>query len=153
MQRKINSSPRSKSLDATIIKTLLCIPSNSHRFPLFSDVPFRLLSYTYGQTSVFELASGFFAYYVTMGFHGFKPDRLYNLNGEWTNQAINDLEDSYGQEWSYNSRNELGFTAQTAFFASIVLTQISNVIICKTRRLSLFQQGMRSLHFRFVPST
>ncbi len=89
-----------------------------------------------------ELASGFICYFVTMGYNGFTPWRLYGLGGEWENHAINDLEDSYGQEWAYGSRHELGFTAQTAFFMSIVFTQVSNVIICKTRRLSLFQKGM-----------
>lgn len=32
--------------------------------------------------------------------------------------------------------------AQTAYFIACVITQWANLIICKTRRLSVFQQGM-----------
>ncbi|CAG7818425.1 unnamed protein product, partial [Allacma fusca] len=56
----------------------------------------------------------------------------------------NDLEDSYGQEWSYHGRIKLGLQAQTSFFVAIVLMQMANVFMCKTRRMSLFQQGFRN---------
>jgi len=36
----------------------------------------------------------------------------------------------------------LEYTCHTAFFVSIVVVQWADLIICKTRRLSLFQQGM-----------
>lgn len=35
------------------------------------------------------------------------------------------------------------FTCHTAFFVSIVVVQWADVIICKTRRNSVFQQGMK----------
>lgn len=35
------------------------------------------------------------------------------------------------------------FTCHTAFFASIVVVQWADLIICKTRRNSVFQQGMK----------
>lgn len=35
-------------------------------------------------------------------------------------------------------------TVQTAFFITIVLVQIGGILICKTRTLSLFQQGMKN---------
>lgn len=78
-----------------------------------------------------------------MGYNGFLPSKLVGIGSAWGNLAINDLEDSYKQEWTYAARQQLGLTAQTSFFAAIVLTQVSNVIICKTRRLSIFQKGMR----------
>lgn len=31
-----------------------------------------------------------------------------------------------------------------AFLAAIIVVQIANLLICKTRRLSLFQQGLRT---------
>lgn len=37
------------------------------------------------------------------------------------------------------------FTCHTAFFVSIVVVQWADVIICKTRRNSVFQQGMKSV--------
>lgn len=44
-------------------------------------------------------AAGFFAYFVIMGENGFWPNRLLGLRKEWDSKAINDLEDSYNQEW------------------------------------------------------
>lgn len=43
---------------------------------------------------------------------------------------------------SYAQRKELEFTCHTAFFVSIVIVQWADLIICKTRRNSLFTQGM-----------
>ncbi|CAF4876701.1 unnamed protein product, partial [Rotaria socialis] len=34
-----------------------------------------------------------------------------------------------------------------AFLAAIIVVQIANLLICKTRRLSLFQQGLRTNMF------
>ena len=43
---------------------------------------------------------------------------------------------------TYDARKQLEYTCHTAFFVAIVIVQWADVIICKTRRLSLFQQGM-----------
>ena len=47
----------------------------------------------------------------------------------------------------YQQRKVLEFTCHTAFFVSIVIVQWADLIICKTRRLSLFQQGMKYVYF------
>ena len=44
---------------------------------------------------------------------------------------------------SYGQRKVVEFTCHTAFFTSIVIVQWADVLISKTRRLSIFQQGMR----------
>lgn len=44
---------------------------------------------------------------------------------------------------TYNQRKILEYTCHTAFFVSIVVVQWADLIICKTRRLSLFHQGMK----------
>jgi len=46
-----------------------------------------------------ESAAGFFSYFVIMGQNGFTPYKLMEVGSDWDNAAINDLEDSYGQEW------------------------------------------------------
>ena len=43
---------------------------------------------------------------------------------------------------TYDQRKILEFTCHTAFFVSIVVVQWADLIICKTRRNSLFTQGM-----------
>uniref|UniRef100_A0A665VTK4 Sodium/potassium-transporting ATPase subunit alpha n=1 Tax=Echeneis naucrates TaxID=173247 RepID=A0A665VTK4_ECHNA len=45
---------------------------------------------------------------------------------------------------TYEQRKIVEFTCHTAFFVSIVVVQWADVIICKTRRNSVFQQGMRN---------
>lgn len=44
---------------------------------------------------------------------------------------------------TYEQRKIVEFTCHTAFFVSVVVVQWADVIICKTRRNSVFQQGMR----------
>lgn len=44
---------------------------------------------------------------------------------------------------TYEQRKIVEFTCHTAFFASIVIVQWADLIICKTRRNSVFQQGMK----------
>merc|ERR1712226_1782534 len=72
------------------------------------------------------------------------PGLLVGLREEWENKNNNSLKGSYGQEWTYEQRKVLEYTCHTAFFASIVVVQWADVIICKTRRNSLFTQGMLS---------
>lgn len=54
---------------------------------------------------------------------------------------MSDVTDSLGQEWTYAERKELERASQAAYFVAIVLTQMMNGIICKTRYNSLFQVG------------
>ena len=85
-------------------------------------------------------------YFVIMCENGFWPTTLLGLRRAWDSQAVNDLEDSYGQEWTYADRKILEYTCHTAFFVSIVVVQWADLIICKTRKNSVFQQGMKN-HF------
>merc|ERR1711990_1075928 len=106
----------------------------------------RLISMAYGQIGMIQASAGFFVYFVIMCENGFWPRTLLGLRREWDSQAVNDLEDSYGQEWTYADRKKLEYTCHTAFFVSIVIVQWADLIICKTRKLSVFQQGMKN-HF------
>merc|ERR1712136_149862 len=64
----------------------------------------------------------------------------------FTDKLVNErlISMAFGQEWTYNARKQLEYTCHTAFFVSIVVVQWADLIICKTRRNSLFQQGMRN---------
>ena len=100
----------------------------------------RLISMAYGQIGMIQASAGFFVYFVIMAENGFWPSRLLGIRQQWDSQAINDLADSYGQEWTYADRKILEYTCHTAFFASIVVVQWADLLICKTRKNSLFQQ-------------
>nr|CAH0110867.1 unnamed protein product [Daphnia galeata] len=116
-------------------------PRNAQTDKLVND---RLISMSYGQIGMMQALAGFFTYFVIMAENGFWPMYLFDLRKRWDSKAINDLPDSYGQDWTYEHRKQLEFTCHTAFFISIVIVQWTDLIICKTRRNSLFQQGMRN---------
>ncbi|CAF4765799.1 unnamed protein product, partial [Rotaria socialis] len=103
-----------------------------------------LLSLCWGQIGVIQITAGFFTWIVVMAENGFWPSRLIGIRRAWDAAAINDLEDSYGQEWTYRQRKILEYMGYAAFLAAIIVVQIANLLICKTRRLSLFQQGLRT---------
>merc|ERR1712123_326496 len=106
----------------------------------------RLISMAYGQIGMIQASAGFFVYFVILCENGFWPSRLFGLRRAWDSAAVNDLEDSYGQEWTYADRKILEYTCHTAFFVSIVVVQWADLVICKTRKNSVFQQGMKN-HF------
>ncbi|RWS08421.1 sodium/potassium-transporting ATPase subunit alpha-like protein [Dinothrombium tinctorium] len=115
----------------------------------------RLISIAYGQIGMIQAAAGFYSYFVIMGENGFLPHYLKGLRRDWDSRAVNDLTDSYGQEWTYNRRKTLEYTCHTAYFVAIVVVQWADLIICKTRRNSVFQQGMKNhvLNFGLVFET
>jgi len=109
----------------------------------------RLISMAYGQIGMIQASAGFFVYFVILAENGFRPMDLFGIRKQWDSQAINDLEDSYGQEWTYRDRKILEYTCHTAFFVSIVIVQWADLIICKTRMNSVFQQGMKNYFLNF----
>lgn len=66
---------------------------------------------------------------------------LIDLREAWDSSHINDLMDSYGQEWSFESRKTLEYTCYTAFMISVVVTQWADLLVCKTRINSIVEQG------------
>ncbi|XP_025029364.1 sodium/potassium-transporting ATPase subunit alpha-2-like isoform X2 [Python bivittatus] len=116
-------------------------PRNSKTDKLVNQ---RLISMAYGQIGMIQALAGFFTYFVIMAENGFLPLTLPGIRLHWDDHSVNDLEDSYGQQWTYHQRKVIEFTCHTAFFISIVIVQWTDLIICKTRKLSFFQQGMRN---------
>lgn len=109
----------------------------------------RLISMAYGQIGFIQASAGFFTYLIIMAENGFWPSRLLGIRKSWDSKSVNDLEDSYGQEWTYQQRKTLEYTCHTAFFVSIVIVQWTDLIICKTRRNSLITQGMNNWMLNF----
>ncbi|KAL7637147.1 UNVERIFIED_CONTAM: hypothetical protein RMT77_011859 [Armadillidium vulgare] len=110
----------------------------------------RLISMAYGQIGMIQACAGFYTYFVIMAENGFLPPDLFGKRQGWDSKAINDLEDSYGQEWTYHDRKILEYTCHTAFFVSIVVVQWADLVICKTRRNSIVHQGMKNMVLNFA---
>jgi sodium/potassium-transporting ATPase subunit alpha len=80
----------------------------------------NLLLMSYGVVGMIQAAAGFFSFFVI----------LYAGGWEW------------GRELA--SQDELYRTALTGFFASIVICQVADVLICRTRRQSILSIGIFS---------
>lgn len=89
-------------------------PPRSRKERLFT---MNLLIRSYGIVGMIEAFAGFFSYFMVL------------RNGGW----------QWGTELATN--DPLYQTAVTAFFASIIICQVANVMICRTRRQSLFSMG------------
>lgn len=61
----------------------------------------------YGQIGMIQASGGFFTYLVIMTESGFWPSRLLGIRKEWDSKAVNDLADSYGQEWVLSSSSSV----------------------------------------------
>ena len=53
----------------------------------------------YGQIGMIQASAGFFVYFVIMGENGFWATKLLGLREQWDSRGVNDVQDSYGQEW------------------------------------------------------
>uniref|UniRef100_A0A4W4FZC4 Sodium/potassium-transporting ATPase subunit alpha n=1 Tax=Electrophorus electricus TaxID=8005 RepID=A0A4W4FZC4_ELEEL len=127
-----------ESAESDIMKRL---PRNPQKDKLVNE---KLVSLAYGQLGMIQAVAGFFTYFVILAENGFLPTYVLGLRIYWDDKYHNDLEDSYGQQWTYESRKIIEYTCQTAFFISIVTVQWANLIICKTRRNSIVQQKMKN---------
>uniref|UniRef100_UPI00398E35CA potassium-transporting ATPase alpha chain 2-like n=1 Tax=Pristiophorus japonicus TaxID=55135 RepID=UPI00398E35CA len=105
-------------------------------------VNFQLASYSYLQVGVTQSLGGFLCYFTVLADQGWLPSRILGIRVAWEDTTNNDVEDSYGQEWTFQQRLYVEWTCYTAFFVGIVIEQLADLIIRKTRRNSIFQQGI-----------
>jgi len=103
----------------------------------------RLISFAYFQIGMTQAVSGFFTYFIVMGDYHFAPWMLPGTGVLWKdeNQAVNG--------YNFVDRREALLRAQTAFFVSIVIVQWADLLICKTRKLSILTQKMNNGQLNF----
>lgn len=109
----------------------------------------RLIAFTYLQIGVIQTCAAYTCYFITMASYGFFYDRLLGIRYDWDREDVNNLVDSYGAKWTYSQRMSLQRKGYAAYFFAIVITQIADAIIVKTRRLSIYQQGMTNWVLNF----
>uniref|UniRef100_A0A673X707 Sodium/potassium-transporting ATPase subunit alpha n=1 Tax=Salmo trutta TaxID=8032 RepID=A0A673X707_SALTR len=113
-------------------------PRNPRKDRLVNE---SLAAYSYFQIGAIQSFAGFTDYFTAMAQEGWYPLLCVGLRSHWEDVHLQDLQDSYGQEWTYAQRLYQQYTCYTVFFISIEICQIADVLIRKTRRLSIFQQG------------
>jgi hypothetical protein len=60
---------------------------------------FSLILITYGLIGIIQVVAGLFAYFLIMTENGFLPSCLFDLKKSWESKDVNNLQNSYGQEW------------------------------------------------------
>ncbi|KAK1151818.1 potassium-transporting ATPase alpha chain 1 [Acipenser oxyrinchus oxyrinchus] len=113
-------------------------PRNPRKDRLVNE---SLAAYSYFQIGAIQSFAGFTDYFTCLAQEGWRPLLCVGLRSAWENAYNQEVQDSYGQEWTFAQRLYQEYTCYTVFFVSIEICQISDVLIRKTRRLSLFQQG------------
>jgi len=105
----------------------------------------RLISFAYFQIGMLQALAGFFTYFVVLFSEGYHPADLVNRGFDfWAKGAP-----PFGGFTNVENMTSLA-KAQTAFFVSIVIVQWADILICKTRRLSIFEQGMKNDQLNFA---
>ncbi|XP_023312013.1 LOW QUALITY PROTEIN: sodium/potassium-transporting ATPase subunit alpha-4-like [Anoplophora glabripennis] len=102
----------------------------------------KLIFLTYGQIGVIQACASYTSFFFMMGMQGFPFKSLIGIRPDWENKHITSMKNVNGKEFSFEDRDHLLHQCITGYFLSIVMTQIADLLICKTRKLSLFQQGM-----------
>jgi magnesium-transporting ATPase (P-type) len=97
----------------------------------------KLIGMCYGQIGMIQAAAGFCCYFCVFAFYDLVYD---DLSGSASDYADTDTKFVLGLD--YDTRIEILRKAQTSFLISIIVAQWTDVMICKTRVLSVFQQGM-----------
>ncbi|KAJ3447414.1 sodium/potassium-transporting atpase subunit alpha [Anaeramoeba flamelloides] len=111
------------------------LPRNSKTERLVSK---KMISFTYLQIGMIQALAGFACYFVVLMDHGIRPTELFFKNIDFVDKNII----LFGMD--YDERMLALRTAQSAFLVSIVIVQWADLLISKTRRLSLFQQGLKN---------
>ena len=86
----------------------------------------------YGQIGMIQALAGFFIYFVIMGENGFRPSRLFGLRKSWDSKNVNDLADSYGQEWVF-----INFVSILSLIHNINILIYIIVVICSKKSLGI----------------
>jgi len=93
----------------------------------------------YGQIGMIQAAAGFTCYFSVFAKYG-----LYLGDLMGTGFAYTDMDEKFVCGLDFDTRMNHLRQAHTSFLISIIVAQWTDVMICKTRVLSVFQQGMRN---------
>lgn len=121
-------------------------PRNAQKDHLVGAV---LMCFSYLQMGIFEFLGCMYAYFVVFGDFGFPPMSLIGSADKFTSAYENSSEMFGSRLFTYDERMNALANANTAVFVAIVVAQWANVVACKTRFLSIADQGMTNKMLNF----
>jgi len=106
----------------------------------------KLIGFSYFQIAVIPGIAGIYSFFTVMALNGFPPNSLMNMAAfkhflPFKSEPVVNV-----RQELLNHKDQLGVlgAAQTAYFIAVIITRIAVLLICKTRNLSFFLQGMRN---------
>jgi magnesium-transporting ATPase (P-type) len=97
----------------------------------------KLIGMCYGQIGMIQAAAGFTCYFAVLAKYGLLYEDISGTGFKYIDDG-----EKFVCGYSYDDRMKYLRQAQTSFLISIIVAQWTDVMICKTRVLSVFQQGM-----------
>jgi len=110
------------------------MPRNKEKDHLVNN---KLIGLTYGMIGMIQATAGFASYFSVFAYYHVSYDDLAGVGFKFT-----DTSETFVCGLDYDTRMGHLRQAQTAFLMSIIIVQWTDVMICKTRTLSIFEQGM-----------
>ncbi|XP_033152538.1 sodium/potassium-transporting ATPase subunit alpha [Drosophila mauritiana] len=104
----------------------------------------RLFFVSHILVGTIEAAAVFMTYFVFMADKGFLPRTLVALNIAWHDDMLDDITDSFGQEWSSEARRQLECQVSSLCLMSLAAMQCTNLVLTKTGRANLLAHGFRN---------
>jgi len=111
-------------------------PRDKHQDHLVNN---KLIGLTYGMIGMIQAAAGFTCYFCV-----FASYNIFFEDISGTGFKYIDVDEKFICGLNFDDRMYILRQAQTSFLVSIIVVQWTDVMICKTRTLSIFQQGMRN---------
>merc|ERR1719197_324619 len=102
-------------------------------------VNMRLITMCYGLIGMIQAAAGFCCYFAVFGYYDIRSEDLAGTGFAYQLES-----NAYVIGLSYDDRMDILRKAQTALLMSIIVVQWTDVMICKTRMLSILEQGMKN---------
>jgi len=112
-------------------------PRNKHHDRLVNN---KLIGMCYGQIGMIQAAAGFTCYFAVFSKYGLFFEDLSGTGFKYIDEG-----EKFVLGLDYDTRINILRQAQTSFLISIIVAQWTDVMICKTRVLSVFQQGMSNM--------
>jgi len=100
----------------------------------------KLIFMAYGQIGMIQAAAGFACYFLVFDHYGLSYDDIVNTGFDYKDDGVATV-----AGLNYDTRVDILRKAQTSFLVSIVVAQWADVIICKTRERTIFEQGMTNM--------
>jgi sodium/potassium-transporting ATPase subunit alpha len=110
-----------------------------------------LIFWAYLQIGIFQALAGFMCYFNCMASNGIAFSDLGGIDIDWRDKDVH-----FVLNMTYDFRMDILRQCQASYLISIVIVQVANLVIAKTRIMSIFEHGMSSnklLNWSFLEET